>query len=547
MITASCPLGGPARICSNPIGIYAGMDDLLSQEQTFLWKRTIDLNHRTESRFIKEYPKDVNLLSNYRGVKREGSITFGFHSDREIVVVPTDTGWGYGVTDDAGQKHYYIPFDSSGQFDRPDYFGKGFDLYCKTILGEENKKLETIFTRYFKWTIVYYFRDNTESLYSWEAVCYTIIARKDQSSIGFAYKSFSSFNPPGEMMELSDLMKMVDDLAKDVNSYYDYDEYDYFQFGYNLADPPHTLETNPVPYSIRLEQYLRTFPWMLDDSLPTIEDMDEALVFDAVVEGRPDTSNWLETAIGSKALLPSIVTSISKVRGGILGTIQRFAGSYLFWLYGLRPIPSDLKNLSNAISIARGLKNYPEWSFSKTSEFKSGGYSGTQSAFVRCRGINRDPLSIDSIDSLDAPLTAGGYLQIGRRVDIAINKLSDAGIPTDIPSLLSMFWDLLPYSFVIDWFVQIGNRLDLLSSKKYYDRLPILYVRRTIVATRDESDVLVLYAEICGLDAPSVSVTSEFYMRFYSAAPDVPTLKARSATVSTHWLELGAIVVLRLK
>lgn len=116
---------------------------------------------------------------------------------------------------------------------------------------------------------------------------------------------------------------------------------------------------------------------------------------------------------------------------------QRAANNWLELQYGILPLLSDVK---------------------AGAEFLAHNFNTPQQMVVRCqRSVSRD-ISANYQD----PLLFVGYrkaVQKKSRAIKAILREKDVAVLSGITDPLSVAWELMPYSFVADWFIPIGNYL----------------------------------------------------------------------------------------
>lgn len=111
----------------------------------------------------------------------------------------------------------------------------------------------------------------------------------------------------------------------------------------------------------------------------------------------------------------------------------------------------------------------------------------------------------------------------------------------------SDLWDVVPFSFAIDWFVNFGSVLDGVDanvgarSTKYY---PIKYC--IYGSKREWSPALSLYlpASLAGV---SGSITFTWYDRYLSTEYPAPSVKFDEAGPFRSWTEAGALIIQRWK
>lgn len=79
------------------------------------------------------------------------------------------------------------------------------------------------------------------------------------------------------------------------------------------------------------------------------------------------------------------------------------------------------------------------------------------------------------------------YDALDKGLDNAIRQLYN----WDLALSLDNVWDLIPYSFVVDWFVPLGDYLSQIDASVYYSTLPIIDVIYSIKDTVYLPDALV--------------------------------------------------------
>lgn len=207
---------------------------------------------------------------------------------------------------------------------------------------------------------------------------------------------------------------------------------------------------------------------------------------------------------------------IPKLRN--LRSIKGIANTYLGVEYGVMPTISDLKSIVNA--------------------FKRLG------PYIDSNGF--DTYSAGSFASLVKGET---FFSLEQHIKLAIGD-EDSGLSSLLSRLESMgtlptlenIWDLVPYSFIIDWFVDVGELLERVDTNLRLLRLDIRYVtmsRKAII-----SGFLV-----GGPEAPYTGpVDLVQYHRWVSDQCPAPPLALQTTFQDfDHWLESGALLVQRTK
>jgi len=210
-----------------------------------------------------------------------------------------------------------------------------------------------------------------------------------------------------------------------------------------------------------------------------------------------------------KALIPKLKN---------LKKIKTHAGNYLCLQYGILPTISDLNHILEAF---KKVKPYIDKNGFTT--YSAGHSSSYESGFITDSVSQQIKLAIANEDSL---------------FDALASKLDDWGFLATMENL----WDLIPYSFVLDWFVDIGGLLHKVDARLRLARLNIRYVTMSRRAT--QSIKLPLSSTF-----PYVGTVEKVqYHRWVSDQCPVPTLSVQTPfEVSGHWLEAGALVITRPK
>lgn len=203
-----------------------------------------------------------------------------------------------------------------------------------------------------------------------------------------------------------------------------------------------------------------------------------------------------------------------------LSKLKTHASNYLAVEYGVLPTIDDLHSILDAINSDR--KPYFDRSnYRILTAGHSVSASGTHASVV---STNRIKIAVNSSDpyiskAFEGMRTIGGF-----------------------PSVDNL-WDLVPYSFVIDWFVDIGGFLERVDTSYRTATLGIQYC--TMSNTKDVSYKLPYSASSMGI---SGTISRRYYSRHVQ--PDVPEQPLNfevSNELPNHWLEAGALIVANRK
>lgn len=97
-------------------------------------------------------------------------------------------------------------------------------------------------------------------------------------------------------------------------------------------------------------------------------------------------------------------------------------------------------------------------------------------------------------------------------------------------------WDLLPFSFVVDWFHRVDSLMDRIDANIYTHYLDVVSVTRT---RKDIIDISPSDLGVIGVGTLQMTL----YERTLHAQLDPPLLKLDSPKQFSNWAELSAIIV----
>lgn len=214
--------------------------------------------------------------------------------------------------------------------------------------------------------------------------------------------------------------------------------------------------------------------------------------------------------------LRNIRDLVPKLRN--LRNIRTHANNYLAYHYGILPTIGDLQKIFD------GLR-----------ELKAHRFPG---------------LASGSAGSTDVVPLINGQHKLTRRLKLIVRtnetmltelcyRVERLGL---FPNLTSI-WDLIPFSFVLDWFISVGDWLEVVDTYQRTLRYPISSItmsERTEI-TRDQKPSAIL---------PYVGpVTVVNYHRWVSDQCPLPTLTHLNSQLdaSSHWLEATALIIQRAR
>lgn len=207
---------------------------------------------------------------------------------------------------------------------------------------------------------------------------------------------------------------------------------------------------------------------------------------------------------------------IPKLRN--LRKLKDAADVYLSTHFGLLPTVDDLHDLYN--SIVKLKKNVDRNGY----QTASAGYIDSEVVGDYTHTLEQHcKLAIDSEDS---------------RVQALVTGLENYGIMPNASTL----WELIPFSFAVDWIANIGDYLEDIDNNRRLARFNVRYCTLSLKKTWTRSYDPVLNGGYSG------TVQSISYDRSPSLwVPRSDPSLSVPLNVSGHWLEAGALIVQRLK
>lgn len=215
--------------------------------------------------------------------------------------------------------------------------------------------------------------------------------------------------------------------------------------------------------------------------------------------------------------LKNPVSMIPKLKN--LLSLKGNADNYLSVNYGLLPTVSDLQSIVKAFQ-----RSLP---YIDRNGFKT--YNALHTDVKSRSGISqrieqRIKLAIDSVDS--------GFSGL-------LNSLDNAGFLLTFENI----YDLIPYSFVIDWFVNVGDFLERVDTRLQLLRLPIRYTTSSSKSIRSANTDILDHSTLTGM------LSQVQYSRRTSNQCPVPPLPSIGLDISAqeHVLEGSALIIQRWK
>ena len=198
--------------------------------------------------------------------------------------------------------------------------------------------------------------------------------------------------------------------------------------------------------------------------------------------------------------------------------LRTHAGNYLAVQFGVLPTISDIQDIIGAFR-----KRKPYLDKCGFSVYNS---SSSASASVKLHDFTLEQHLKLAIDDEDSDL------------DALTERLESWGI---LPTFENL-WDLVPYSFVIDWLIDVGDLLRRVDTRMRLTRLNVRYV--TMSVKRQTNKTFEWSAEF-----PYTGyIQSGYYYRWVSdQCPVPPTSLHASFLEFDHWIEALALLIQRRK
>lgn len=198
-----------------------------------------------------------------------------------------------------------------------------------------------------------------------------------------------------------------------------------------------------------------------------------------------------------------------------LAHLKAHANNYLTVKYGVLPTISDLQEIVAA---------FKKMAFYDKNGYRTlnAGYTTNVSSFERSETLTqRIKIAVKQEDSMLQNL---------------YQKFCSVGV---FPTLANL-WDLVPYSFVLDWFVDVGGFLEVVDTRLLFSTMNIGYT------TKSSKLTTVIHFLPCIATPYLGNITRVHYHRWVSDQCPVPPLVLKSTTEDfDHWVESGALVIQR--
>ncbi len=210
--------------------------------------------------------------------------------------------------------------------------------------------------------------------------------------------------------------------------------------------------------------------------------------------------------------------------------VHSAANLYLASHYGLRLTIQDTEAIAKAIDRIDADALTQTVSAAGSVTVSLPGHPGKSALCTR-----RLTAVVDSLSAQQKPVVATA----NDAVDAFVAYLARIGYEADVIPSLANLWDFIPYSFVVDWFLPIGDALEAAETRNY---LSTFQVRRCFCTTITEFSVE--YDK----STPELTRRDQLSYRYYDrecrAELPIPPMRVENPSGAfTHWVEGTALIL----
>lgn len=238
-----------------------------------------------------------------------------------------------------------------------------------------------------------------------------------------------------------------------------------------------------------------------------------------------DIRSWKKLSLLAKRLAKDkrfVKVFCPRLIRGIRDWAQVFAHTYLGIQYGVLPTVRDTQALAVGMAELYKVSTVPTRKHARRSSINSSSPSS--------------PISSELVLTVEV-----GHLP--RDLAGSAMEWAEQGMRWGLFSTYSTAWDAIPFSFVVDWFLDIGSAAKSLDTEIRKQYFPVLYVMQGVA--REWSPSLPwLWPELTGL---SGSVVFRHYTRYCSRDLPTPPIQIGWGSGSiSHWAEGGSLLVTKM-
>nr|AOG30804.1 phage maturation protein [ssRNA phage DC] len=221
------------------------------------------------------------------------------------------------------------------------------------------------------------------------------------------------------------------------------------------------------------------------------------------------------------------ITSITELSGTLTDFIHKISGFYLGNHYGTRLTIKDTEKIAKAIDKIDLEYGTQSMFASESAAVEYGGnkYDVTYWLSGRVQNVSDDVLHETET--------------INQAIDQLKNRITRIGLELDILPTFENIWDLIPYSFVLDWFVPIGKTLEHREETSYMQSLPVEDVFMSIKVANAIDDTRYVQGGVLHTE-----ISRKYYVRNCTSRLPLPKMHIEAPKgAQSHWLEASAILL----
>lgn len=182
--------------------------------------------------------------------------------------------------------------------------------------------------------------------------------------------------------------------------------------------------------------------------------------FEQASQSGEDLGEWKQTRDAIKKPLPQVRQLLEKALNGHANALKRpnpraivsgLADTWLEWVYGWKPLANSIADAMVGVQNRDNFAYYYPFQATGASTANASGVSGTigQSAAISfLNGWSRD----------ESQVRYHGVWE--SRVDVPKKQVNDV-LGLNVQNIIPTIWNLIPYSFLIDYFTNVGDFLNI--------------------------------------------------------------------------------------
>jgi hypothetical protein len=151
-----------------------------------------------------------------------------------------------------------------------------------------------------------------------------------------------------------------------------------------------------------------------------------------------------------RQLKPTLLTPRGREQFAI-DVHNQLGSAWLQYRYGWTPLMHDIEDITKAYNRVMGYQRQPPLLVKRSSQSLSYSYKGSGVKSSQCHG------NFEWKHSWDVKVSAGVIYKLN---DALLRQQASHYTGLDLRGLVLTAWELIPYSFVVDWFVGVGDWLN---------------------------------------------------------------------------------------